>query len=163
MTKASYPSSMSAQDDHTLINFIAVTVESMRDQMATMATKDDLGQLELRMESRMEALRANLESRMDSMEEQMVTKDALAQELAAIRREMATKYDLARLETRVRGDFEHVHFRFDTLERIMNTRFGQVETDISRLRSVVYLLVKDKPEMLRLLGQPTPIESQPQG
>jgi hypothetical protein len=73
------------------------------------------------------------------------------------------KDDLSRLETKVRGDFEQVHFRFDTLERIMNTRFGQVETDISRLRSVVYLLVKDKPEMLRLLGQPTPIESQPQG
>jgi len=32
---------------------------------------------------------------------------------------------------------------------------GLVETDISRLRSVLYLLVKDKPEMLRLLGQPS--------
>lgn len=156
MTKASYPSSMSAQDDHTLINFIAATVETMREQMAT---KDDLAQLEVRMESRMEAMRAGLESRM----EKMVTKDELAHELAAIRREMATKDDLARLETKVRGDFEQVHFRFDTLERIMNTIFGQVETDISRLRSVVYLLVKDQPEMLRLLGQPTPIESQPQG
>jgi hypothetical protein len=39
----------------------------------------------------------------------------------------------------------------------------QIETDVSRLRSVVYLLVKDKPDMLRLLGQPTPGESCPRG
>ena len=38
-----------------------------------------------------------------------------------------------------------------------------IETDVSRLRSVLYLLVKDKPDMLRLLGQPTPGESRPQG
>jgi hypothetical protein len=31
---------------------------------------------------------------------------------------------------------------------------GQIETDVSRLRSVVYLLVKDQPDMLRILGQP---------
>jgi hypothetical protein len=45
----------------------------------------------------------------------------------------------------------------------MDTRFGHVETDISRIRSVLYLLVKDQPDMLRLLGQPTPGESRPQG
>jgi hypothetical protein len=33
---------------------------------------------------------------------------------------------------------------------------GQIENEVSRLRSVVYLLVKDKPDMLRLLGQTTP-------
>jgi len=74
--------------------------------------------------------------------------------------QMATKDDLARLETKVdvglttiHGDFEQVHLRFDTIERAISTRMGQIETEVSRLRSVVYLLVKDKPDMLRLLGQ----------
>jgi hypothetical protein len=40
---------------------------------------------------------------------------------------------------------------------------SQIETDVSRLRSVVYLLVKDDPNMLRILGQPTPGEGPPQG
>ena len=88
---------------------------------------------------------------------------ATKEDLAALKDQMATKDDLSLLATTVRGDFEQVHFRFDTLERVMSTRFGQVETDISRLRSVLYLLVKDKPDMLRLLGQPTPGESRPQG
>ena len=74
---------------------------------------------------------------------------------------MATKNDLNRLETTMHGEFEQVHIRFDSMERRVDTRMGQIETDVSRLRSVVYLLVKDKPEMLRLLGQPTPGESRP--
>jgi hypothetical protein len=128
--------------DNNLISFIAATVETMREQMAT---KEDL----VRVESRLETMR----ERMDSMEGQMAT----------VKDQMATKDDLSRLATTVRGDFEQVHFRFDTLERVMTTRFGQVETDISRLRSVLYLLVKDQPDMLRLLCQPTPGESRPQG
>ena len=141
---------MSGQNDNNLINFIATTVESLRQRVDTisdqMATKVDL---------------ANLR-------DQMATKDDLArmatkEDLAALKDQMATKDDLSLLATTVRGDFEQVHFRFDTLERVMSTRFGQVETDISRLRSVLYLLVKDKPDMLRLLGQPTPGESRPQG
>ena len=43
---------MSSDDNGNLINYIATTVEAMRDQMAT---KDDL----VRLESRMEAMRAN--------------------------------------------------------------------------------------------------------
>ena len=138
---------MSGQDDNNLINFIATTVETMREQMAT---KEDL----VRVESRLETMR----ERIDTIEGQMATKE----ELAAVKEQMATKDDLSRLATTVRGDFEQVHFRFDTLERVMATRLGQVETDISRLRSVLYLLVKDKPDMLRLLGQPTPAENLPQ-
>jgi len=159
---------MCGQDDNNLINFIATTVETMREQMATredlvrvesrletmreqMATKEDL----VRVESCLETMR----ERIDIIEGQMASKE----ELAAVKEQMATKDDLSRLATTVRGDFEQVHFRFDTLERAMATRLGQVETDISRLRSVLYLLVKDKPDMLRLLGQPTPAESHPQG
>jgi hypothetical protein len=152
---------MSGQDDNNLINFIATTVETMREQMAT---KEDL----VRVESRLETMR----ERIDIIEGQMATKEELAavkeqmatkDDLSALKEQMATKDDLSRLATTVRGDFEQVHFRFDTLERVMATRLGQVETDISRLRSVLYLLVKDKPDLLRLLGQPTPAESHPQG
>ena len=151
---------MSGQDDNNLINFIATTVETMREQMAT---KEDL----VRVESRLETMR----ERIDTIEGQMATKEELAavkeqmatkDDLSALKEQMATKDDLSRLATTVRGDFEQVHFRFDTLERVMATRLGQVETDISRLRSVLYLLVKDKPDMLRLLGQPTPAENLPQ-
>ena len=93
----------------------------------------------------------------------MATKDELKDGLAALRIEMATKNDLGRLETTMRGEFEQVHLRLDSIDRRVDTRIGQVETDVSRLRSVVYLLVKDKPDMLRLLGRPDPGESRPQG
>lgn len=155
-----YRRSMSSEDDN-LISFIATTVESMREQMAT---KDDL----VRIESRMETMREQMATKADlarlkySLREEMASKDDLAHLEQRLREQLASKDDLARLETKVRGDFEQVHFRFDTLERVMSTRFGQLETDISRIRSVLYLLVKDKPDMLRLLGQPTPGERRPQ-
>ena len=79
----------------------------------------------------------------ETMRDQMVTKDDLAR--------FETKFDMGL--TTIRGDFEQVHLRFDTIERALSPRMGQIETEVSRLRSVVYLLVKDKPDMLRLLGQ----------
>ncbi|MBA3241083.1 MAG: hypothetical protein H0T60_07625 [Acidobacteria bacterium] len=109
-------------DSNDLLNFIATTVETMRDRMVT-------------------------------IEERMVTMDE----------RMATKSDLARLESRmdagfaaVRGDIEQVQLRVDSIERALRARLDQMETEISRLRSVLYLLVKDKPEILRLLGQTPP-------
>lgn len=104
-----------------LLTFIAATIESMRDRMAT---KDDI---------------------------------------AAVRSEMATKSDLKRLEERleakmeagfaaVRGDIEQTHLRLDSVERVMSSRVDRVETELGRVRSVLYLLIKDKPDMLRLLG-----------
>ncbi len=155
----SYHTAMSDENDHELINFIAATVETMREQMAT---KDDI---------------IRLESRMETMREQMATKEDLASVEASLREDMATKNDLARVESglvrvessldaktvAIRGDIEQVHIRLDSIDRAVNTRVGQIETDVSRLRSVVYLLVKDKPDMLRLLGQPTLRESPPQG
>lgn len=96
-------------DNNGLLNFIAATVETMRDQMAT---KSDLAQLEARFNAKLEA------------------------EITA-----------------VRGDIEQVHLRLDSIERALRARLDQMETEISRLRSVVYLLVKDRPDMLRLLGQ----------
>src|SRR5947208_853250 len=120
-----------AEPTNKLINFIATTVETMRDQMAT---KDDLTRF---------ATREDLAA----LKDQMATKDDLAR--------MATKDDLARMATTLRGDIERVQLRLDSIDRALGARMGLVETDISRLRSVLYLLVKDKPEMLRLLGQPT--------
>jgi hypothetical protein len=113
-------------DDNDLLSFIAATVEGMREEMAT---KRDLAQ--------------------------MATKSDLAQ--------MATKSDLAQVESRlvhkievettaIRGDIEQVHLRLDSIERALMARVSQIETELSRLRSVVYLLIKDKPELLRLLG-----------
>ena len=159
-----YDASMSGEHDNNLISFIATTVEALRarvdtmsDQMATridlanlkdqMATKFDLADLKDQMAMNF----SNLENRLANLEKSV----------GAVEDQMATRDDLSLFTTVVRGDFEQVHFRFDTLERVMSTRFGQVETDISRLRSVVYLLVKDKPDLLRLLGQPTPGESRP--
>ena len=110
-----------------MINFIVAMLEEMRDQMVT---KSDL--------------------------EKMATKSDLER--------MATKTDLANLESRfvnrleaeiaaVRGDIEQVNLRLDSIERALTARLAHIEAEVSRLRSVVYLLVKDKPEMLRLLGQ----------
>jgi hypothetical protein len=154
-----YDAAMTGENDN-LFNFIATTVETLRQRVEEisqqMATKVDI---------------ANLRDEMAQMREQMATKEELAavkaevagikdvmatkDDLAAIRSEMATKNDVERLETTMHGEFEQVHMRFNSLDRRVDTRMGQIETDVSRLRSVVYLLVKDKPDMLRLLGQPT--------
>jgi hypothetical protein len=151
----SYYRSMSDENDPELINFIAATVETMREQMAT---KDNIVQLESRLET--------MRERMDTMHKEMATKEDLARVESSLHAEIATKGDLARVEssleaktTAIRGDIEQVHIRLDSLDRTVNTRVDQIETDVSRLRSVVYLLVKDKPDMLRLLGQTTPREN----
>jgi tetrahydromethanopterin S-methyltransferase subunit G len=141
-------------ENDKLINFIANTVEGLRQRIDTiseqMATKVDLANLRDEMTTELAAVKA-----------QMATKDELRDGLAALRIEMATKNDLGRLETTMRAEFEQVHLRLDSIDRRVDTRIGQIETDVSRLRSVVYLLVKDKPDMLRLLGRPDPGESRP--
>jgi len=151
-------------ENDKLINFIANTVESLRQRVDTiseqMATKVDLANLRDEMAVMREQMVTKDE--LAAVKAQMATKDELRDGLAALRIEMATKNDLGRLETTMRGEFEQVHLRLDSIDRRVDTRIGQVETDVSRLRSVVYLLVKDKPDMLRLLGQPNPGESRPQ-
>ena len=162
-----YHSFVSNENDHNLISFIANTVESLRQRTETiieqMATKVDLANVRdevatVRDQMATKAELAAVKDDLAAVKLQMATKD----DLAAIRIEMATKNDLGRLETTMHGEFEQVHLRLDAIDRRVDTRIGQIETDISRMRSVVYLLVKDKPDMLRLLGQPTPGESRPQ-
>jgi len=77
------------------------------------------------------------------------TVESLRDDVASMRQEMATKSDV----TILRGDIEQVQLRLDTIEHSMSSRFEHVEGELSRLRSAVYLLGKDRPEVLRLLGQ----------
>jgi hypothetical protein len=100
------------EPENKLISFIASTVKTMRDQIAT---KSDLAQQEDRLSTKIEV------------------------EITA-----------------VRGGTEQIHLRLDCIERALRARLDQIETEMSRLRSVLYLLVKDRPDMLRLLGQSPP-------
>ena len=92
------------------------------------------------------------------------TVEKLRDDVVVLRDQMATKADLARFEgklserldaatTGIRGDIEQVQLRLDSMEHGITSRFEHVEGEISRLRSAVYLLGKDRPEVLRLLGQ----------
>ncbi len=149
-----------AGENENLINFIASTIETMRSQMAT---KDDIVRIESLMETMREQMAtkeelAAVKDQIAALREQMATKE----DIAALRLEMATKNDLNRVETTMQGEFEQVHLRLNTLDRAVSNRTGQIETDVSRLRSVVYLLVKDQPDLLRMLGQPPPRWTRPQ-
>jgi len=92
------------------------------------------------------------------------TVEKLRDDVVTMRDQMAIKEDLARLEgrfsekldvsiTSVRGDIEQVQLRLDSIDHGMSSRFEHLEGELSRLRSAVYLLGKDRPEVLRLLGQ----------
>lgn len=156
-----YARPMAGQDNH-LLSFLVTTVETMRDQMAT---KDDI----TRLASTIETMRGEMATKQElaDLESRMATK----LDLAELESRMITKLDLAdaridTLETRIdikllaiRGDIEQVQVRLDSIDHALSGRMGMVESEVSRLRSVVYLLVKDRPEILRLLGQPLP-ESQ---
>jgi chaperonin cofactor prefoldin len=144
----------SNRDD--LISFIAARVETMGDRVETIQEQ-----------------MATVQEQMATVQEQMATKEELASvrkeiayaggqveslrdQVSIVKGQMATNDGLARLETTMQGDFEQVHIRFDALDHTLSSRMGSIETELSRLRSVVYLLAKDKPDMLRLLGRQTP-------
>jgi hypothetical protein len=157
-----------SEQNNNLLNFIAATVETMRDQMAT---KADLAGLKEQMATKAEL--AVVKDELAVVRNEMATKSDLATvktDLATVKTDLAiVKTGLARLEERVetnftavRGDFEQVHLRLDAIDGALSGRIGSVETEVSRLRSVVYLLVKDKPDMLRLLGQSGLHEKRPQ-
>ena len=86
----------------------------------------------------------------------------IASTIETMRDQMATKTDVVRLEDRIgvettaiRGDIEQVQLRLNSLEHSINSRFENVDAEISRLRSAVYVLGKDRPDVLRLLGHQT--------
>jgi len=127
---------MNDSDDDNLIGFIAGTVEGLREQVGTMSgqmtTKEDL---------------ARLEGQMETMRDQVATKE----DLARVEERLSEKLNAS--TTAIRGDIEQVHLRMDGTEYASTSRIEHVEGELSRLRSAVYLLGKDRPEVLRLLGQ----------
>lgn len=166
--QACYDLAMADQSDANLLNFIASTVEALRvrvdtisEQMAGMATKVDLANLrdELKGEMATKDDLIRVETKVDRVESKVAR---LESNFARVESQMATKDGLARLETTMQGEFERVHIRIDALDRGVSSRMGLIETDVSRLRSVLYLLGKDQPDMLRVLGHPTSGE-RPQG
>ena len=116
-----------ANHDDELIGFIASTVETLRDSVMTMraqmATKEDLARLEGRFDEKLAHLDGRFTERLG----------------------VAT--------TSIRGDIEQIQLRLDSMEHTIASRFENVEGEISRLRSAVYLLGKDHPDVLRLLGR----------
>ena len=119
--------SIDDSENPKLLQFIASTVEVIRDRLTGIENR--LGGLEDRI--------GGLENRMGALENRV----------DAIENRMEAGF------TAVRGDIERVHLRLDSIERMPSARVDRVETEVSRLRSVVYLLVKDRPDLLRLLGE----------
>jgi hypothetical protein len=81
------------------------------------------------------------------------TVETIRDEVTTIHGEMVTKATFEATTTAIRGDIEQVQLRLDSIEHGASSRFEHVEGELSRLRSAVYLLGKDRPEVLRLLGQ----------
>lgn len=141
-----------AESNNEVIGFIASTVEAIRDRVDViekgMATKEDL---------------ARLDGRFDVLAGRF---DVLADRVDVIEQGMTTKRDMARLEgrfnqrldvatTSIRGDIEQIQLRLDSMEHRISSRDEHFDAEISRLRSAVYVLGKDRPDVLRLLGRQT--------
>jgi hypothetical protein len=97
-----------------------------------MATKVNIANLkdEMATKAYLAAVRNELKNAMAAMKSEMATKT----DLATLRSKIATKNDLNRLETTMHGEFEQVHIRFNSLDRRVDTRMGQIETYVSRLQ-----------------------------
>src|SRR5215213_1739280 len=140
-----------------------------RDDLERFATKDDLERFATRDDLERFATRDDLE-RFATKDDFVALREQvgfLGGQVEDIRDRMATKDELAKVEARldekigaettaIRGDIEQVHLRLDGIDKAVSSRVGHVEAEMSRMRSVLYLLVKDRPDMLRLLGQSPP-------
>lgn len=131
-----------SENDSNLINFIATTVEALRQRVyeisEQMATKVDIANLRdemavLRSEMATKEELAAVKSDLAEVKEQMATKEDLANLETRLRADLATKSDLNRVETTMHGEFEQVHIRLDSLDR----RMGGGAWVRSRLTSVV--------------------------
>ncbi len=95
-----------SENDSNLINFIATTVEALRQRIdeisERMATKVDI---------------ANLRAEMADLKSLVATKE----ELAAVKEQMASKEDLVALETRLRADLATKNY----LKRLETTMQGE--------------------------------------
>ena len=133
-----FSSTMADSNHDELIAFIAGRFEGMADRLNTieqrMATKEDL---------------ARLDGRVDVIEERMATKD----DLVRLDGRLSERIEVA--TTSIRGDIEQIHLRLDSMEHRTSSRDEHFDAEISRLRSAVYVLGKDRPDVLRLLGHQT--------
>jgi len=148
------------EDNENLLRHVASTVKDILDRMAT---KEDIEHLVTKEEFEpVSGQVGHLTGQVGHLTEQVAF---LGGQVEDVRDRMATKEDLARVESRlerkieveittVRGDIEQVQLRLDGIDKALSSRVGHVEAEMSRMRSVLYLLVKDRPDMLRLLGQP---------
>jgi len=130
-----------SDENGRLLRFIASTVE---------VTRERLDALYERVDSLHDSLSERVDSNHNSLSERM---DTLTGRVDTLSQSMVTRDELRVQTTAVRGDIEQVQLRLDSIERALGARMGQIETDLSRLRSAVYLLSKERPEILRLLGQ----------
>ncbi|MDT7779413.1 MAG: Nucleopolyhedrovirus protein [Acidobacteriota bacterium] len=146
-------SNQQPEENRNMLNFIASTVEMIRDRMAT---KDDIVRLDARIEN-LEVKVDSLAVKVDSLAVKVDSLEVKVDNLEVKVNRLEVKVDRLEVETTIiRGEVEQVHLRLDGIERTLASRLVHVETEMSRLRSVLYLLVKDRPDMLRLLGQTPP-------
>ena len=83
------------------------------------------------------------------------TVETIRNEMASMRAVMVTTDSFDAAITAVRGDIEQIHLRLDSLDHRISSRDEHFDAEISRLRSAVYVLGKDRPDVLRLLGHQT--------
>ncbi len=114
-----------ANDPNRLIEFIASAVEALRLEMG--GVRVEMGGMRAQMDS--------MRVQMDTMRAEMATKDQMNAGFAA-----------------VRADIERLALRLDQVDRSHSLRTAAVETEVSRIRSVVYVLAKDQPDLVRMLG-----------
>ena len=90
------------EEKENLLNFVASTVEMIRDRLESTATKDDV---------------ARLDSGIGALD------------VKADRLEVTT--------TIIKGEVEQVHLRLDGIEKAISSRLDHVESEMSRMRSVL--------------------------
>jgi hypothetical protein len=79
----------------------------------------------------------------------------MSERLTSIEERMVTREHHDASISAVRGDIEQIHLRLDSMEHRIASRDEHFDAEISRLRSAVYVLGKDRPDVLRLLGHQT--------
>jgi len=136
-------------NNNDVIGFIASTVETILNRLdsveSRMATKADLAHLEGRFDEKLARLDGQFDEKLARLDGQFDEKLARLDGRITERLGVAT--------TSIRGDIEQVQLRLDGMEHSITSRFEHVEGELSRLRSAVYLLGKDQPDVLRLLGR----------
>ena len=147
-------SNQQPEENENLLRHIASTVKDILDRMVT---KEDIEPLITREE--FEPVREQvgfLGGQVEDIRDRMATKDDIVR-LDSKFDKLEVKVDRLEVTTTViKGEVEQVHLRLDGIEKALSSRLDHVESEMSRMRSVLYLLVKDRPDMLRLLGQAPP-------